>query len=367
VAAKEYYRILGVPETATEAEIKKAYRKLAKQYHPDANQNNPAATERFKEISEANGVLSDSEKRAHYDRMRKLGAYDTPSGSSRGPRPGAGSAGPQGGPGGEEFDISGFGLGDIFSSIFGRGGRREEAGGGEPIELPLDVPFRTAVMGGKLAVTIPVTDTCPTCSGSGGARGASFSTCPECSGRGTISFGQGGFAVNRPCPKCRGRGKIPSEPCPTCKGVGEVRTERRLTINVPAGTESGQRMRLKGQGQSSGPGAPAGDLVVTFQVQADRFFRRDGMDLLCEVPINIAQATLGTQIRVRTIDGKKIVLKIPAGTQPGRRFRVKGQGVKKGDRSGDQLVEVQVEVPSGLTAEQQESLKAFADAAGLRY
>jgi molecular chaperone DnaJ len=192
-----------------------------------------------------------------------------------------------------------------------------------------------------------------------------MSTCPECSGRGTISFGQGSFAVNRPCPQCRGRGKIPSEKCPTCRGAGEVRTERRINITVPPGTDTGSRILLRGQGQPSRPGGPPGDLVITFQVQPDRFFRREGLDIVADVPINLAQAVLGSRIRVRTLDGKKVLLRIPPGTQPGRKFRIKGQGIEKNGRRGDQLVGVQVTVPDKLTPEQEELMRKFADSAGL--
>ncbi|HZE75779.1 MAG TPA: DnaJ C-terminal domain-containing protein, partial [Gemmatimonadales bacterium] len=183
----------------------------------------------------------------------------------------------------------------------------------------------------------------------------------------TISFGQGGFAVTRPCPQCRGRGKIPSEECPTCHGAGEVRNERRVAITVPPATESGTKVRLKGQGLPGRSGQPAGDLLVTFQVQPDRFFRREGLDVVCEVPINLAQAVLGTRLRVRTLDGKKVMLKIPAGTQPGRRFRIKGLGVEKNGRRGDQLVEIRVTVPERLSPEQQELIKRFAEAGGMGY
>jgi molecular chaperone DnaJ len=368
VAAKDFYQILGVPDSASQEQIKKAYRRLAKQYHPDANPNNPQAAERFKEISEAHSILSDADKRKQYDQMRKLGAFD-----GFGRRPAGAGAGAGAGPGfgggfnAEEFDLGdlgGFGLGDIFSSIFGRG-RREERG--ESLETLVDVPFRVATLGGKISVTLPVTEACPTCHGSGGARGATFSTCPECQGRGTISFGQGGFAVTRPCPQCRGRGKIPSEECPTCHGAGEVRNERRVAISVPPGTESGTKVRLKGQGLPGRSGQPAGDLLVTFQVQPDRFFRREGLDVICEVPINLAQAVLGTRLRVRTLDGKKVMLKIPAGTQPGRRFRIKGLGIEKNGRRGDQLVEIRVTVPERLSAEQQELIKRFAEAGGMGY
>ena len=366
MAAKDFYQVLGVPDSASQEDIKKAYRRLAKQYHPDANPNNPKAAERFKEVSEAHSTLSDAGKRKQYDQMRRYGAFD---GMPRRPQ-GAGAArgGGPGGDAGQSFEFGDLGgLGDIFSSIFGRGGRREEARGGDTLEAVVEVPFRVAMLGGKVPVTLPITETCPTCSGSGGAPGATWSTCPECSGRGTISFGQGNFAVNRPCPQCRGRGRIPSQPCPTCRGAGEIRTERRVTITVPPATETGERVLLRGQGQGNGQGTPAGDLVITFQVQPDRFFRREGLDIVADVPINVVQAALGTRLRVRTLDGKKVLLRIPPGTQPGRRFRIKGQGLEKNGRRGDQLVGVQVTVPDQLSPEQQELMKKFADSAGLKY
>ncbi len=258
MAAQDFYQILGVPDSASQADIKKAYRRLAKQYHPDANPNNPKAAERFKEISEAHTVLSDSEKRTQYDRMRRYGAFD---GATRGgTRAGAGGGRGDGrggaGPAEQDIEFSDFGgLGDIFSSIFGRGRREEPVA--ETLETVVEIPFRVAVLGGKVPVTLAVTESCPTCQGSGGAPGATWSTCPECNGRGTISFGQGGFSVNRPCPMCRGRGKIPSQPCPTCAGAGEVRTERRVVITVPPATETGSRVRLRGQGQPARPGGAA--------------------------------------------------------------------------------------------------------------
>ena len=370
MAAKDFYQVLGVSDSATQDEIKKAYRKLAKQYHPDANPNNAAAAERFKGISEAHSTLSDPEKRKQYDQMRRYGAFD---GMHRRPA-GAGARGRGGAPPGmggmddaQNFDFGDLGgLGDIFSSMFGRGRRSPSSDAeGDTLETVVEVPFRVAMLGGKITVTLPVTETCHTCTGSGGGPGATFSTCPECQGRGTISFGQGSFAVSRPCPQCRGRGKIPSEKCPTCLGAGEVRTERRIVITVPPGTETGSRVLLRGQGQPSGPGGPPGDLVVTFQVQPDRFFRRDGLDIIAEVPINLAQATLGTRLRVRTLDGKKVLLRIPPGTQPGRKFRIKGQGIEKNGRKGDQLVGIQVTVPDKLTPEQEELMKKFAESAGL--
>jgi len=358
-APKDYYQVLGVTETATVDEIKKAFRRLAKQYHPDRNPNNAQASERFKEINEAHDVLSDPDKRKRYDQVRRYGAY---AGAGRG-----GGAGAQGS-GAVEFDLSDLGsfggLGDLFSSIFGRrgaegGGRLDDE---DEIETTVTIPFRVAALGGKVPVTLPMAEVCPTCSGSGAAPGATLSTCPECRGRGVISFGQGGFAVNRPCPVCRGKGKVPSERCHTCGGSGEVRVEKRLVITVPAGTEDGTKLRLRGQGTKG-----KGDVVVVLQVEADHFFRRDGLDVIATVPINVAQAMLGTKIKVKTLDGRRVVLRIPPGTQHGQKFRIAGQGIEKNGRRGDQYVEVQVTLPEHLTPEQEAALKAFAEKSGMRY
>lgn len=367
---KDFYRILGVAEAATADEIKKAYRKLAKKHHPDANPNNKAAGDRFKEISEAYSVLSDPDKRKQYDRMRKYGAFMGGGGGGPTPRPrgGGGGGGPRPGPGpgqSQEFDFGG--IGDLFSSFFGerggRGGEREEP---ESVEVTVTLPFRTAALGGKVPVVVPVTDQCPTCQGSGGAPGSTLSACDECKGSGQVSFGYGGFAVKRPCPKCGGKGRIPSQPCGTCQGAGEVRVEKRLMIDVPPGADANTRLRLKGQGPRT-PRGTAGDLIVGFQVEPDRFFTREGLDVHAKIPINIAQAVLGTKLKVRTLDGKQVVLKVPAGTQPGRTFRIKGQGIEKNGQRGDQMVEIDVAVPEKLTPEQEAKLKEFADAAGLKH
>ncbi len=362
-AAKDYYQVLGVPEGASESEIKKAYRGLAKKYHPDMNPGNAAAAERFKEIGEAYGVLSDAEQRKRYDTMRKYGAFGAGVGGfGRGQRPAGG------GPKSEEVDFGGFpgfgGLGDLFSSIFGRG---KKGAAFEPIEVTVEIPFRVAALGGKVPVTVSVTEACARCGGSGAAPGATVNTCQECKGSGNVTFGQGGFAVTRPCPACRGRGKVPSQSCTTCAGQGEVAANKRLMINVPAGADSGQRVRLKGQGQRNPDGGPAGDLVVTFQVAADRFFRRQGSDIHCTVPVNVAQAMLGTKIKVRTVEDRHVVLRVPPGTQPGRKFRVRGQGIEKNNRRGDQIVEIAVAIPERLTPEQEAAMKQFADLAELRY
>jgi molecular chaperone DnaJ len=376
---RDFYAVLGVSSTTTQDEIKKAYRRLAKKHHPDANQSDAKSADRFKEISEAYQTLGDAEKRKQYDDMRRLGAYGGFGGPGRpgsrtGGRPGQGPG--AGGPGADyrfqDFDIGGLGgLGEIFSSMFGAGGRQGQrqrtAEPGISVETNLDIPFRTAANGGKVSIELEVNEECGTCNGSGAAPGATLKTCPECSGRGVISFGQGGFAVNRPCPMCMGRGQIPSEPCPTCKGTGEVRTRKKVAINVPAGVDTGSKIRLKGQGGRGANGGPPGDLVITFQVQPDRFYKREGLDLLATVPLNIAQATLGTRISVRTLDGKKVTIRIPAGTPSGKRFRIRGQGITKEEAKGDLIIETSVVVPEKLTEEQEKMFREFAEAGGLKF
>ena len=271
--SKDYYAVLGVTSTATADEIKKQYRRLAKKYHPDANANDPKAADRFKEISEAYQVVGDAEKRKQYDDMRRMGAFSGfGAGAPGGARPRGGA--PQGGPAAgspryQDFDIGGLGgLGDLFSSMFGGGARSGGARGraaeqGQTIEVTLEVPFRTAAAGGKVPVELDVNEDCPTCQGSGAAPGATIKTCPECNGRGVVSFGQGGFAVNRPCPMCAGRGQVPSERCATCSGSGEVRSRKSVLITIPAGSDTGSKIRLKGQGAKGTNGGPAGDLIIT--------------------------------------------------------------------------------------------------------
>jgi molecular chaperone DnaJ len=380
---KDYYAVLGVSSTAAADDIKKQYRRLAKKYHPDANPNDPKATDRFKEISEADQVIGDEEKRKQYDEMRRLGAftgYPPPGGSRQ--RPGSrGSSRTTGGAGGptaeevrfQDFDVGGLGgLGDLFGSIFGGGaqgarGRQRVAEQGQSVETTLEVPFRTAASGGKVPIELEVNEECATCNGAGAAPGATMKTCPECSGRGTISFGQGGFAVNRPCPMCMGRSQIPSERCPTCSGAGEVRTRKKVLITVPAGSDNGTKIRLRGQGGRGANGGPPGDLVITLQVQDDRFYKREGNDLLATVPLNIAQATLGTKISVRTLDGKKVSIRIPPGTPSGKRFRIRGQGITKDEVAGDLIVETSIIVPDTLSEEQERLLREFAAAGGMKY
>ena len=376
--SKDFYNVLGVSSTASQDEIKKAYRKLAKKNHPDANASDAKAAERFKEISEANNVLSDPAKRKQYDEMRRYGAFDGVPGFGGG-RSRAGGSGGGRSRGGEQtinfqdFDIGGLGgLGDLFSSMFGGGEARGASRPrgpekGDTVEANLDIPFRTAARGGKVPIELEVREECQTCHGTGAAPGAQLKICPECNGRGVISFGQGGFAVNRTCPVCLGKGQVPTEPCPTCHGTGEVRVKRKVVINVPPGVDTGSKIRLKGQGGKGTANGPPGDLVITFNVSPDAFYSRDGLDVIAKVPLNIAQATLGTKISVKTLDGKKVAIKIPPGTPSGKRFRVRGQGIQKGENKGDLIVEVSIAVPEKLSEEQERMMKDFADSGGLKY
>jgi molecular chaperone DnaJ len=377
---KDYYQLLGVPESASSEDIKKAYRRLAKKFHPDANANDPQAADRFKEVGEAYAVLSDGTKRKQYDAMRRnpFAGYGFGGARHGGAQPGAGGPGPGGGAQGPGFSFEDLGdlggLGDIFSNIFDRSGRRrtQRSGGraserGRDVEYMVDIPFEVGARGGRIQLSIPMSDDCAVCNATGAAPGAKMQLCSECSGTGTVQFGQGGFAVSRPCPACLGRGQMPTARCSACDGTGQVRVQRQIALNVPAGVDTGSRLRLSGQGEKGTAGAPPGDLLVSFRVQPHHFFRRDGLDVHCTVPINMAQATLGSKIRVRTVDEKKVALRIPPGTQAGTRFRIAGQGVEKAGRRGDQYVQVKVEVPEQLTPEQEQIIREFAEASGLKY
>ena len=274
-----------------------------------------------------------------------------------------------------DFDVGGIGgLGDLFSSMFGgqerarstsNRGRTPERG--QTIEKVVEVPFRVAATGGKVPIELEVNEECGTCRGSGAAPGAIIKPCGECSGRGVISFGQGSFAVNRPCPVCMGRGQIPTTPCPTCNGSGETRSKRRVLVSVPPGAESGAKVRLKGQGGKGASGGQSGHLVITFEVIPDRFYKREGLDLVATVPINIAQATLGSRITVKTLDEKKVAIRIPSGTSAGKRFKITGQGIEKDGKKGDLLVEVTITVPESLSEAQEKAMREFAEAGGLKF
>lgn len=360
---KDYYKVLGVAENASADEIKKAYRKLAKTYHPDANRDNPDAGERFKGIAEAYGVLSDADSRRKYDQLRRFGGLG---GLRQSPGRGAGRSSEHG----FRFEDVG-GLGDIFSSIFDFGKREKDRPQGptrgHDVEYLVEISLKTAARGGRATISVPITEECATCDGSGATPGTKLETCSECAGRGTVVFGQGTFSVQRPCPNCVGRGRIPNKPCETCSGSGDVSSHRRIAVTVPAGVEGGSRLRLSGQGERGPKGGAAGDLIVRFQVKPDRFFTRDGLHLIVEVPLNLAQAMLGSKIKVRTIDNRKVVLKVPPGTQNGTVFRIRGQGIEKGEMRGDQLVRVKVVVPNELSEEGREAAEQLASVEGLKH
>jgi len=375
MAQKDYYSVLGVSSSATHDEIKKQYRRLAKEHHPDSNKGATKSADRFKEISEAYQVLGDEKKRAQYDEMRRLGAFDGFA-QPRGARsPGRAGGPPPGGQGAnykfDEFDIGGLGggLGDLFSSMFGSGGRQQKAGPeqGQSVETTLEVPFKVAALGGKVPIELDVTEECGTCHGTGAAKGSKIAVCQECGGRGSISFGQGGFAVNRPCPACLGKGSVPAEKCAACHGAGEQRTHKKLLINVPVGVDTGSKIRLKGQGGRGQRGGANGDVMITFQVKEDPAWSREGLDLIAKAPVNVAQAALGSKVSVETLDEKRVSIKIPGGTPTGKRFRVRGHGIKKDGKHGDLIVEIEVMVPATLNADAERLMKEFAKAAGLEY
>jgi molecular chaperone DnaJ len=352
---KDYYKILGLSSNAKKEEIKKAYRKLAKQYHPDTNQGNPAAEAKFKDVSEAYEVLSNEEKRKRYDQMRQWAANGYPGGfrtGRRGTRSGFDF--------GQEWSDSPFGGGfsfrtgssgggfsafdDLLSMFFDRGTRirREKSGPskGEDIRAEVTIPFETAISGGTLSLKITRDEKCAACKGTGVAPGASYTTCPQCGGRGMLSFQQGAYAVNRVCPRCLGRGVIMTDPCPECNGEGHRERRRTIRVTIPRNIENGGILRLTRQGNPGAAGGPAGDLLIHVNVRPHHFFQRKGLDLHCTVPITPRQATRGTNIRVRTIDNKKVLVRIPEGTGNGTSFRVSGQGIAENGRKGDLYVKV---------------------------
>ena len=344
---RDYYELLGIVRSAGEDEVKKAYRKLALQYHPDRNPGDKQAEERFKEVSEAYQVLSDPQKRAQYDKFGHAAFGDN-------------------GPG---FDFnSGFEdiFGDIFGEFFGgAGARRRSESRGEDLRYNLTLSFEEAVSGVEKKIKIPRHGPCDTCRGTGTKTGTSPQTCPSCRGRGQVSFQQGFFSVSRSCSQCHGQGTFISDPCTSCGGAGRVRKMHTLSVKIPAGVDNGSRLKLRGEGETAPARGIPGDLYVVIQVEPHPIFTRENLDILCDVPISFVQAALGAEIDVPTLDGK-IKMKIPSGTQSGKVFRIKGKGVKDvhGYEQGDQHVLVLVETPTHLTARQKELLKEFAALGG---
>jgi molecular chaperone DnaJ len=345
VSRRDYYEILEVSRTATEQEIKSSYRKLALKYHPDRNQGDKKAEEKFKEAAEAYAILSDGDKRARYDRFGHAGV----------------------GGGAQGFDPSQFtgfedifgGLGDIFG--FGGGGRRAGPQRGADLRYDLEIKFEQSAKGAETTIQIPRSETCESCHGNGAAPGTTPTTCPQCRGTGQLRYQQGFFTVARTCGQCRGAGKVISKPCPTCRGQGAVEQMRKLTVKIPPGIATGQRLRLGGEGEAGTLGGPPGDLYVVIFVREHEFFQRDGNDLLCTVPLAFTTLALGGEIQVPGLDGDETV-KIPESTQTGTTFTLRGKGMPdvSGRGHGDLLVTVQAVTPKKLNKEQKKLLEQLA-------
>ncbi len=351
MAKRDYYEALGVQKNASEAELKKAFRRMAQKYHPDRNPDDKDAEEKFKEAKEAYEVLTDARKRAAYDQFGHAGVD-----SSMG---GGGAAG-FGGAGGASFsDI----FGDVFGDIFGGGGR---AGGGQRVyrgadlRYNLDLSLEDAVAGTTVKIRVPTLIQCGTCHGSGAKAGSKPETCTTCGGHGQVRMQQGFFSVQQACPRCHGAGTMIKDPCGTCQGHGRVRDNKTLSVKVPAGVDTGDRIRLAGEGEAGENGGPAGDLYVQVRVKDHPIFKRDDSNLYCDVPISIVTAALGGELEVPTLDGK-VVLKIPPESQTGKLFRLRGKGVKpvRGGPVGDLMCRVMVETPVNLSARQKELLEEF--------
>ena len=356
---RDYYEVLGVSKGASEDEIKRAYKKLARKYHPDMNPGDKEAEEKFKEVNEANEVLSDPDKKARYDQFGFAGVD---------PNYGAG-----GGYGAGGFDFGD--LGDIFGSFFGGGfgggGQRRRNGPqrGESIRMSVSVDFTEAAFGCEKEVTVERSEQCPTCKGNGCAPGTTPEVCPDCHGSGAVTQSQrtpfGVMQTQAVCGKCRGTGKIIHQPCPDCHGSGRARQRKTVKVNIPAGIDNGQTISLRGQGHAGKNGGPNGDLLITVMVKPHDIFRREGTSVFCEAPITFTQAVLGAEMEIPTIDGK-VKYTIPEGTQTGTVFRLRGKGIPvlNGHGRGDQYVTVTIETPRGLNREQKEALKKFSETLG---
>jgi len=345
MASGDLYATLEVSRTASAEEIKKAYRKLARRHHPDANPGDKDAEERFKEVQNAYDILSDADKRKQYDAFGAGG-------------PQMGGAGP-GGVRFEQFDLGDLGgFGDVFSNLFGGGGGRARSMRGGDIEATLNLSFEDSLRGAETRVPVEVDAACATCGGSGAKPGTSPITCPVCGGRGVVAESQGPFAISQPCRRCRGAGMIIEKPCPTCRGSGQVRRTKQYKVKIPAGVKDGTRIRLKGKGEPGQNGGPPGDLFVVTRVAPSALFERRGADLVVEVPVTYPEAALGATVEVPTPDGS-ISLKIPAGSESGKLLRVRGHGAPKlkGSGRGDLLARVRVTVPKKLNKAEKEALE----------
>lgn len=350
MAQRDYYEVLGVKKDADEAEIKKAYRRLAMKHHPDRNPDDKDAENHFKEAKEAYEVLSDSQKRAAYDQFGHAGVQGH-------------GAGGQGGFGGGAADAFSDIFGDMFGDIFGggrRGGRGQRVYRGADLRYDLALDLEQAVFGDTVTVRVPTLIRCDVCDGSGAKKGSKPQTCQTCAGQGQVRMQQGFFSIQQPCPRCHGSGSVISDPCTKCHGQGRLEERKTLSVKVPAGVDTGDRIRLSGEGEAGPQGGPAGDLYVEINVRPHPIFQREGADLACEIPLPFATAVLGGEIEVPTLNGR-VTLKIPAETQTGKVFRLRGKGVKpvRGGATGDLLCRIEIETPVHLTREQKDLLKQF--------
>jgi len=360
---KDYYAVLGVPDSAPAKDVTKAYRKLARELHPDRNPDDPTAEERFKAVSAAYDVLGDEAKRAEYDEVRRLGP--------------AGGVGGQGGGGGFRFNVNDMrdgtgGLGDLFGQMFGRG-RGSPTGAasgvgprrGDDVRAELTMEFADAVFGLTTTLHLTTDAQCSTCNGSGARPGTTPKLCPVCGGRGVVDDNQGLFSFSTPCRNCAGVGTVIEDPCPTCRGTGTEKRARQVKARIPAGVNDGQTIRLKGRGGPGFNGGPPGDLLVDIHVQPDEHFGRSGLDLTVRITIDFWQAALGDVIGVPTLRGPDVTLRVKPGTQPGSRHRVRGKGISTPQATGDLIVTIDVEVPRHLTKEQREAIEALKAASTL--
>ena len=355
---RDYYDVLGVEKGASEADIKKAYRKMAMEHHPDRNQHDPRSEARFKEVSEAYDVLKDGQKKAAYDRYGHA-AFENGHG-----------AGASGFRGGQADFASAFS--DVFDDLFGDfmgGGQRargQRAARGSDLRYNLSLSLDEAYRGKQATITVPSSAPCEVCHGTGAEGGAEPATCPTCSGHGKVRAQQGFFTVERTCPTCGGRGQIIKNPCSACAGAGRVRKDRTLSVNIPAGVETGTRIRLAGEGEAGLRGGPAGDLYIFLEVETHPIFERDNQNLYCRIPVSMTTAALGGEIDAPTLDGGKTRVKVPAGVQSGKQLRLRGKGMPalRGAGAGDLYIELHVETPVNLSARQRELLREFEAAGG---
>jgi molecular chaperone DnaJ len=359
MAKRDYYDVLGVARNASNEDIKKAYRKKAMEHHPDRNRHDPRSEARFKEVNEAYDVLKDQQKKAAYDRFGHA-AFENGGGSSAGFRAGAGAA---------DFASA---FSDVFDDLFGdfmggaaaAGQRRQRAARGSDLRYNLKMTLEEAFHGKQATITVPSSATCEVCHGTGAEGGSEPSTCPTCAGMGKVRAQQGFFTVERTCPTCSGRGQIIKNPCKACAGAGRVRQDRTLNVNVPAGVETGTRIRLAGEGEAGLRGGPAGDLYIFVEVEPHPIFERDNQNLYCRIPVSMTTAALGGEIDAPTLDGGRTRVRVPAGVQSGKQLRLRGKGmpVLRGAGAGDLYIELHVETPVNLSARQRELLKEFEDA-----